>query len=361
MRKILAICILFYFFGILSHAASERQVLRVGVIPGEPMSYYSNGVFGGISVDLWSEIANRIGVDYQFNYLSEDVDNGLKLLSENKLDVVIGAITPTYYRSKMVDLSQPYIRDPIGAAVSVQKNSNFMKTLMTDTGLKFLVLLAALILMYALYSLFLWYFEKDTSEQSPKKDMRSVFRTVLHKIIFNEKLDVPQSVGGQVIHFSWMKGYVILSSLAYAIFISFFTVSAIQSNLKDDIYGSPHTIFVGIEGNAPYRYAVQKGLHVIAVQNRDKAFKVLLSGEASALIDASIIAENYIIKNNLTDKLKMYEYPLQNSSFVMAMPYGSRWRIEIDRTVLFLREHGLISSICKKYITTQSAEKYCVE
>src|ERR1700758_466347 len=47
--------------------AIPKQKYIVGVAPGPPFNIHSsNGTWTGISVELWREIANELGIDFEF-------------------------------------------------------------------------------------------------------------------------------------------------------------------------------------------------------------------------------------------------------------------------------------------------------
>jgi polar amino acid transport system substrate-binding protein len=91
--------------------------LRVGVYPGSPTSMVRNPVSGevaGVSVDLGTELAKRLGVPYEqveYQRIAEVID-GLK---SGAVDFAISNATPA--RAKDVDFTQPLLAIELGYLV----------------------------------------------------------------------------------------------------------------------------------------------------------------------------------------------------------------------------------------------------
>ena len=91
--------------------------LRVGVYPGSPTSMVRNPVSGevaGVSVDLGTELARRLGVPYEqveYQRIAEVID-GLK---SGAIDFAISNATPA--RAKDVDFTQPLLAIELGYLV----------------------------------------------------------------------------------------------------------------------------------------------------------------------------------------------------------------------------------------------------
>ena len=91
--------------------------LRVGVYPGSPTSMVRNPVSGevaGVSVDLGTELAKRLGVPYEqveYQRIAEVIE-GLK---SGAIDFTISNATPV--RAKDVDFTQPLLAIELGYLV----------------------------------------------------------------------------------------------------------------------------------------------------------------------------------------------------------------------------------------------------
>jgi hypothetical protein len=91
--------------------------LIVGTMDAAPFAMKTaDGVWKGLSVDLWQKVASVLGVQYelqQFNTIGTYLD----AVEKGKLDVVI-ALAVTEKRETFLDLSQSYYRSGLAIAVS---------------------------------------------------------------------------------------------------------------------------------------------------------------------------------------------------------------------------------------------------
>ena len=95
------------------HDKSLEKIKQAGVIriasgPGYPPFTYRNGKneLAGFDVALSRELAKRLGVKAEIVTIQwEDIINGLK---ENKYDAILGSMSVTEERAKIVDFSLPY-------------------------------------------------------------------------------------------------------------------------------------------------------------------------------------------------------------------------------------------------------------
>jgi polar amino acid transport system substrate-binding protein len=80
----------------------------------------AQGLFSGVSVDLWRRVAEALHLNYRFTAVSQ-MDAVLTGLENHQFDAAIGAITITPERLSRVDLSYPAHRS--GVAVAFQKRT----------------------------------------------------------------------------------------------------------------------------------------------------------------------------------------------------------------------------------------------
>ncbi len=67
-----------------------------------------DGKYTGFDIDLWAEIAKRIGVEYELKPM--DFNGLIPGLTTGNLDVALAAIFIKSSREKMIDFSHPYFR-----------------------------------------------------------------------------------------------------------------------------------------------------------------------------------------------------------------------------------------------------------
>ena len=84
----------------------------------------SDGVWSGISIDLWKQIAGELKLDYELRELS--LDELLGGLRTNSIDVAVAALTVTAEREKNIDFTHPCHTSGLGIAVSTKSKAGWL-------------------------------------------------------------------------------------------------------------------------------------------------------------------------------------------------------------------------------------------
>ena len=83
-----------------------------------------DGNYTGFDIDLWAEIAKRIGVEYELKPM--DFNGLIPGLTTGNLDVALAAIFIKSAREEKIDFSHPYFR--AGLKVMVQADNTDIKS-----------------------------------------------------------------------------------------------------------------------------------------------------------------------------------------------------------------------------------------
>lgn len=87
----------------------DETVLKVGVCADyKPFEYFENGQIVGFDIDLFNEVAKRLGKTAVYEDMSFDAILGA--LTAKRIDVSISSISITKERSKNYDFTTPYLK-----------------------------------------------------------------------------------------------------------------------------------------------------------------------------------------------------------------------------------------------------------
>src|SRR6202790_972549 len=114
----------------------SKQKLIVGVAPGPPFNILNpDGSWTGISIELWREIADELGLDYEFR--ETDLIGNFDGLAQGWLDVAVGPLTITERREEICDFTHAFFSSSMAAAVPMNHlPSNFrFLAILADTEL----------------------------------------------------------------------------------------------------------------------------------------------------------------------------------------------------------------------------------
>ena len=84
----------------------------------------ADGVWTGISIDLWQRIADKLGVKYRL-VEERTVEALIDGTASGKYDAAVAALTITGPRAEILDFSQPFYRTGLGIAVSLTEGSRW--------------------------------------------------------------------------------------------------------------------------------------------------------------------------------------------------------------------------------------------
>ena len=87
------------------------RVLRVGVVEGsQPCSYREGGVWRGLAVDLWTQVAQRENLHYRLIQMPS-IQSMLDVTRVNELDVAVECINLSPNRLRKYQFSLPFQED----------------------------------------------------------------------------------------------------------------------------------------------------------------------------------------------------------------------------------------------------------
>ncbi len=123
MKKLVVLLLISVLFATSGTAFADK--LYVGTDTSfVPFEYKGkDGKYTGFDIDLWAELAKRIGVEYELKPM--DFNGLIPGLTTGNLDVALAAIFIKSAREEKIDFSHPYFR--AGLKVMVQANNTDIK------------------------------------------------------------------------------------------------------------------------------------------------------------------------------------------------------------------------------------------
>jgi polar amino acid transport system substrate-binding protein len=76
-------------------------------VAGSPPFVVDTADQTGISMEIWEDVASRLGWPYQTRYY-EDVPQALQALEQGRVDAVVGPVSITADRAQKFQFTQPY-------------------------------------------------------------------------------------------------------------------------------------------------------------------------------------------------------------------------------------------------------------
>jgi ABC-type amino acid transport substrate-binding protein len=139
----------------------EKLVVATKVSP--PFSFKrTDGEWTGISIDLWREIAEDMGVVTEFRELK--LNDFFDQLQEGKLDAAISAISITAERDGRVEFSHAYYSTGLGVAVPLRKTVSIWGIARGLLTTRFFEVVGGLVLLAFIAGLVFWRLERKRNE-----------------------------------------------------------------------------------------------------------------------------------------------------------------------------------------------------
>lgn len=335
-----------------SAAAPPR--LRVAATPLAGALEWSGAQPTGVMVDIWEELAGRLGVDTEF--VREATFPALmESLPAGRADVALGPIAITEERERIVDLTHPLYHSGLRVAVRHRANTGFLAALESLLSWKLLELLGIVLGLALLSGHLLWWVERRHNPRSfPPDYPRGVWEAIwwITSTIITGGCDDKHVDGvlGRAIAFAWMIGGIVL----VAAFTSVLTATITAERVTGTIRG-PRDL-------AGRTVACQAAAVTVPVVRRLGGIPQEFANLAEALdalpmgmVDA-VVGENrqlmYLLSRGNRADLRLVGPIFDSFDFGIALAAGSPLREDLNTVILRMREDGTLDRITAEWLGT---------
>ena len=323
-----------------SPAAVQR--LRVGVMPIATAVDLKAARPKGVMIDIWEDLAGRLGVETEFVRATTFTDL-LALLTSGKADVVLGPIAITEDRERIIDLTHPIFHSGLRIAVRQRNETGVLAAVRSMISWQLLEL-AGLVAALALISgHLLWWFERGRNDHSfPAAYPRGVgeaiwwiMSTIITGGCDDKHID---SVLGRILAFAWMAGGIGL----IAAFTSVLTATITADRVTGTIHG-PRDLAgrtVGVQAAAVTGPAVQQRG---GIPQEFTTINDALDALALGMVEA-VVTENqqlmFLVTQGSRSNIRLVGPVFESFDYGLGLPSGSPLREPLNTAILRMREDG---------------------
>jgi len=326
--------------------AQSGDTLRVATKPLAPFVFTTGDTPTGFSVDVWAEVAERLGLSYEW-VVYNTVDEILDAVQSGAADVAIAGISMTRERETVVDFTHPYfdaglqIMVPAGASFSLRET---VRHFLSPGMLSFVIigLVAATIMAH-----FIYFAERRHNPDFQHGYLRGLWEAVwwLLTIVANgEYPDRPTRSSARrlmTITF-WLVGLLLVAQFTATV-TSALTVQQLTSDI-DGPEDLPGKRVATVAGSTAAAYLDAIGLPFVAVPLIEEAYALLAAGEVEAVVYDAPVLRYYSVSAG-RGTMEVIDAVFKPEKYGIALPPGSELRESINEVLLEMYQDGTLSEI----------------
>lgn len=301
----------------------------------------------GVSVQLWREIAEDLGIQYEWQEVAADEEIGR--LRRGDVDIVISAIA-TPEGEQQLDFTQSYYVSSLGVAQPRQRK--ILDTVGAVLSPRFLKTCLWLSLLLLVVGAVVWSFERGKNDEmyatNPAQGLWDSFwwaGVTLTTIGYGDK--APITIGGRVVAMLWMLVAIGLTSTLTATITSIFSQDATGelSNIAD-----LKSMKVGTIGDSTAAQVLQQQQIDFQSFNSPQAgLQAIDDGDLDAFIyDATLLS--YLNKNEFSNRLAVESTSLQTGHHAFAMAEDAPMLEAINAEVIEAQTESDWPSLLDRFI-----------
>lgn len=326
MKKPLALLI-FALIRVVSFAAQD-SVLRVGIHTDPPFIIErAPGEYEGLCIDLWKDIADELGYQYEM-VPYHDLVGMMRALDYQEIDISINPLMVNSLRLKMFEALQPFFISSLGVATTSVSRSQFSMFLSNFFSVDFLKIVLLLLCIIFFFGTLLWLVERRHNRYQFRPGFIGLLdglwwsAVTMTTVGYGDK--APKTSVGKGIAIVWMFTAVIVISGFTATIASTLTVNslAVQINQLQDLKAVERISTVGEAGSEDF--LVQHNiLPAVSYDTPLSALKALARKEVDALVYDKTVMRYLISRYELSSKVQLLPVTFNKQYRTFLLPKGS--------------------------------------
>jgi ABC-type amino acid transport substrate-binding protein len=308
----------------------SREVL-IGTKEAPPFAMKApDGTWTGISIELWSHIAEKLGVHAAFREY-ETVPDMLRATANGTLDAAISAITVTSEREQSVDFTQPFYASGLGIAVPMQREIEWLPILRSFFTARFAQAIGILVAAAMTVGALIWLFERRHTEHfaGVTRGLGAGLWWSASAMTQSAAADkAPATLWGRAMAIAWMIASVIIIASFTAGITSQLTAKQIANRVR-----GPSDLTVvrtgSVAATAGLEYLRSEHISPRVYDSAEAGLEALKQGKLDAFVyDKPLL--NWIARKDFADDVEVLDTLFDRQNYAIAVPPGSQLRTRIN-------------------------------
>jgi ABC-type amino acid transport substrate-binding protein len=334
--------------------ASVPTSVKVGLLILPPFAEPGRLGYTGMAVDLWQDIAAKIGVSYQYQAF-DTVPALLDAVSARRIDVVAGNIAITEDRLLRMDFTQPWFDS--GQRVMIDQShraglTTLLRNLARSGHLQVYLWIAILIaIATAGLTLFDRYFDEEFHKEWHKGFIESFYHVI--SVTTSGKTSHKRMFGvyGRIIAALWMICGVAVIAYITSSITSVMTTTSLTEQVTGKASLSGKTVGV-LKGTVGEAYCLDAALTCLGYDTPVALITALRDGTVAAIIGDAATLE-YYAHTHPKLPLAVVGAMFRPEKIGFATPLGSPLTRPMSLAIVADMQDGLIDRLHAKYFGGQ--------
>jgi ABC-type amino acid transport substrate-binding protein len=335
-------------------APAPTRPLRVATGALAPFVIREGDRFIGFSVDLWSELARRMRVEFVW------VDEGsranqLESVARGDADVAISAIVMTADRERILDFSQAYFDSGLQIMVRAEEEGPILDALMSIPWKSMGKLFGLALVLIFVWANVLWVIERRRG-----LELGNGYWNAIGNEMWNTTLIIATGEHGAredrgtlrriVIACVWLMGIVLITQLTATV-----TSSQTVQRLRSTITGPgdlPGKTVATVPGTVAADYLTGVHIPIVEVDNAAAAIDLLMKAKVQAVVFDSPTLR-YLAATSNEGSLQVVGPVFRPEKYGIVVSLGSSLRKRINEALLAVYQDGTYEQIHDKWFKKQ--------
>jgi len=356
-KRFAPLCLLFLLLSpamaLSQSGTATSQKLRVGIIELAPLSMKTaDGQWEGYSVELWRDVASRIGASFEFQEF-RNLELMMEALEQKNIDV-IPSLPVRENLETVMDFSQSYLKSGLAIAVPAEGVEyawrRIFKAIFSLHSLKAITFLMALSIIAGVI---VWRLEKGrNSEMFGGGHLKGIGHGIWWAMVTMSTVGygdlAPKTLGGRLVALVWM----FFSIIFIAVFTASITTSLTISELKGKVrgFGDLYAVRTGsIPGSVGFDFLARQGVSVVSCDSALEGMQALTSGRIEAFVLNEQILK-HLAKRDFPGRVHVLPGTYDEYFVSIALQQNSPLRKPINKALLSLMKTQQWTELGNRYI-----------